>query len=80
VNSIEKYLDILYRLNPHLLDEVKKLPEIREFRTHSSSLTLSNLIEIYQFAPDVFDRKFKAMNEIGIQAHRKYCSALQAFF
>ena len=80
MNLIENQLDLLDRLNPRLADEVKKLPEIRKFRTHSSSLALSNLIEIYQFAPDVFNRKFKAMDEIGIPAHRKYCSGLQAFF
>jgi hypothetical protein len=80
VNSIGKNLNVLDRLNPQLADEVAKLPEIRKFRTHSSRLTLSNLIKIYQFAPDGFDRMFEAMNAIGVPAHRKYCSALQALF
>ena len=80
VNSIENNLTSLYRLNHHLADEVAKLPEIRKYRTDSSRLALSNLLEIYRFAPDGFDRLFDAMDEIGMPAHRNYCSPLQALF
>ena len=79
-DSIEINLIRLDRLNYNLADELEKLPEIRKFRTHSSCLALSNLLKIYQFAPDEFDRMFEAMNEIGIPSRRKYCSPLQALF
>ncbi|MGD8962206.1 MAG: hypothetical protein PVF29_10455 [Desulfobacterales bacterium] len=55
-----------------------KLPEIRKFRTESSRLAPSNLLKIYRFAPDGFDRMFDAMDKIGMPAYRKYCSPLQA--
>lgn len=80
VRSIENCLTSLDRLNRHLADEVAKLPEIRRFRTDSSRLALSNLLRIYRFAPDGFDRMFDAMDEVGMPAHRNYCSPLQALF
>ena len=78
VTSIENSLTSLGRLNHHLADEVAKLPDIRKFRTESSRLALSNLPNIYRFAPDGFDRMFKAIDKIGMLAYRKYCSPLQA--
>jgi hypothetical protein len=80
MNTMDNNLAILNRLNPHLADEVKKLPEIRKFRNDSSRLALGNLLKIYQLAPDGFERVFKTMDEVGIPAHRQYCSALQALF
>ena len=78
VTSIENSLNSLGRLNHHLADEVAKLPEIRKFRTESSRLALSNLLKIYRFTPDGFDRIFDAMDKIGMPAYRKYCFPLQA--
>jgi len=80
VISIENNLFKLNRLNRDLADEVEKLPEIRKFRTYSSEIALSNLLKIYQFAPDRFDRMFKSMDEIGISERRRFCSPLQALF
>jgi len=71
VTSIENSLTSLGRLNHHLADEVAKLPEIRKFRTESSRLALSNLLKIYRFSPDGFDRMFDAMDKIGMPAYRK---------
>jgi hypothetical protein len=78
VTSIDSSLNRLSRLNHHLADEMAKLPEIRKFRTASSRLALSNLLKIYRFAPDGYDRMFEAMDKIGMPAYRKYCSPLQA--
>lgn len=80
VCSIEDSLIYLGHFNHNLADEVAKLPEIRKFRSFSSRLALSNLIRIYQYAPDGFDRIFELMNDIGIPENRKYCAPLQAFF
>lgn len=80
VASINNNLIKLDRLNSNLSDEVQKLPEIYKFRTNSSRLALSNLLRIYQFAPDGFDRMFEAMDAIGKPAQRQYCSPLQALF
>ncbi len=80
VGSITSNLAKLDRLNYHLAAEVAKLPEIRIAGNCSSRLALSNLLRIYQFAPAVFDAMFNAMDGIGMPAHRKYCSALQALF
>ena len=80
VKSIGNCLASLDRLNHNLADELAKLPEIRRFRTDSSRLALSNLLRIYRFAPDGFDQMFDAMDEIGMPAHRHYCSPLQALF
>lgn len=77
---IENNLSELGRLNHHLADEVERLPEIRKFRTRSSRLALSNLLKIYQLAPDGFDRLFESMNATGLTSQRKYCSPLQALF
>ena len=78
--SIDSNLINLGFLNRHLADEVAKLPEIRKFRTFSSCLALSNLIKIYQFSPDGFDRIFESMDEIGMPRYRNYCAPLQALF
>jgi len=83
MNSLDSIKHILARmghLNHHLADELAKLPEIRKFKTDSSRLALDNLLRIYRFAPDSFDHLFDGMNTIGLQAHRKFCSPLQALF
>ena len=78
--SIDRSLVNLGRLNRHLADEMAKLPEIRKFRTLSSCLALSNLLKIYQFAPDGFDRIFESVDEVGMPLQRNYCAPLQALF
>jgi hypothetical protein len=80
VRSIKNSLACLHRLNHHLTAEVAKLPEIRKFRTDSARLALSNLLKIYRFAPDEFDRVFAAMDAVGLSAYRNYCAPLQALF
>lgn len=80
MQSIKTNLIHIDRLNHHLADELAKLPEIREYKTDSSCLALDNLIEIYRFAPERFDRMFESMDTTGLPAHRDYCSPLQAFF
>lgn len=78
--STRNSLARLYRLNRRLTDEVAKLPELREASTDSSRLALNNLLTIYRFAPEAFDRVFDAMNAVGLPAHRVYCAPLQALF
>lgn len=78
--SIRKNLACIGKRNRRLADELAKLPEIRHLETPSSRLALKNLTTIYGFAPTRFDRMFDGMNRIGLPAHRKYCSPLQAVF
>jgi len=78
--SIRTNLACIGKRNRSLADELGKLPEIRQLETPSSRTALNNLTTIYGFAPTRFDRMFDGMNRIGLPAHRKYCSPLQAVF
>ena len=80
MKSIRNNLSRIGDLNHHLADELVKLPEIGDFKTGSARLALENLLQIYRFDPDRFDRMFACMDTIGLPAHRNYCSPLQALF
>jgi hypothetical protein len=78
MHSIKNNLALIGQLNDHLSAELKKIPEIRKFKTNSSRLALDNLLRIYRFAPQRFDHMFASMDTIGLVRHRNYCSPLQA--
>ena len=78
--SIKDGLSQIGRLNPHLADELAKIPEIRKGQTRSSRLALHTLLALYRLAPDRFDRMFACMDTIGLPAHRNFCTPLQALF
>jgi hypothetical protein len=78
--SIAEGLVKIGDLNPHLADELAKLPEIRDSQSKSSRLALYTLLRIYRYAPARFDRMFACMDAIGLPARRNYCSPLQALF
>ena len=73
-------LDNLAEKNPLLVEELKKLPEIKEGISSSDRAALTNLAEIYNQAPEVFDKAFEQMYQVGIPEVRKYCSPLQAVY
>ena len=79
-DTSDQHLARIGRRNRRLSDELAKLPEILYFETASSRLALENLVTIYCFDPDRFDRMFNRMHRIGLPAHRKYCTPLQALF
>jgi hypothetical protein len=80
MHSINNSLSSIGRFNQHLADELAKLPEIRKFKTDSARLALHNFYQIYRFSPIRLDRMFERMDNIGLYAHRNYCSPLQALF
>jgi hypothetical protein len=79
-DTIPQTLARIGNRNRHLATELAKLPELGELKIESSHRALANLLRIYRFVPNRFDRMFSRMNSIGLAKFRPYCAPLQALF
>jgi hypothetical protein len=70
----------LAQKNPLLSQELAKLPEIQDGISAPEAAALDTIVELYNNNPDVFDKAFDQMYQIGLPNVRKYCSPLQALF
>ncbi len=73
-------LNILQQKNPLLFHEICKLPEIHDGISELESEALDKLEDLYNDNPQVFEKAFERMYQVGIPEVRQYCSPLQALF
>jgi hypothetical protein len=66
--------------NPLLAIEIGKLPEILDGISPSEAAALEEIVDLYNKAPEDFDKAFTEMFQTGLPNVRKYCTPLQALF
>jgi len=70
----------LEQWNPLLGKEIRKLPEIQDGVLDYEAQAIDTLVDLFDKAPDAFNRAFEQMYQVGKPDVRKYCSPLQAMF
>lgn len=79
-NLYPSVLNELAQMNPLLVQELGKLPELQDGVSEEEASSLENLARLYNSEKDSFNKTFEKMYQVGKPEVRKYNSPLQALF